>query len=120
MHPAVTGLVLLMVVLAVGLFGLWVAALLDVVRARDMDDTSRLIVALLLIFMAPIGMIVWAVVRGSVWRTGLLVTLGLGIGLTTAVVVALAIDRAPRHTVTVTSSASGSMPIPAHPPVGAP
>jgi 4-amino-4-deoxy-L-arabinose transferase-like glycosyltransferase len=43
----------------------WIVALVDVVRAAEMDQTSRLILAAVLLFAAPLGVLVWMVVRGG-------------------------------------------------------
>lgn len=116
---AITALVLFMVVLVTALVGLWVGALVDVVRAREMDDTSRLILALILILIAPVGLVVWALVRRSFWRTSLVLTLGLGLGLTAAVIVALAAVRSPQH-VTFSGQARASVSVPAYVPPSVP
>jgi hypothetical protein len=121
MESAAIGiLVLFAILLATALAGLWIAALVDVVRGQQLDETARLILGLLLIFVAPVGMVVWVVVRRSLWRTGLVLTLGLGLGLTAAVLAAMAIDRAPQRIVTASSQAGASVSVPAHSSVTAP
>jgi hypothetical protein len=43
----------------------WIVALVDLIRATDMDPVARLILALLLILAAPVGVVVWIVVRAG-------------------------------------------------------
>ncbi|MEA2647353.1 MAG: hypothetical protein QOE92_2436 [Chloroflexota bacterium] len=42
---------------------LWIAALLDLARATEMDLGTRIIVALALILLPPIGLVVWLILR---------------------------------------------------------
>jgi hypothetical protein len=62
----------LLFVLLAGVIALLVAALSDIVRASDLDDTTRLILAIAVVVLPPIGLLVWMVVR--LGRTGVFIT----------------------------------------------
>lgn len=83
------------VLLLLALLGgtLTVLALLDVVRATELDPTTRLVLALALILMPPIGLLVWLVVR--LGRAGVLVATGL-FAVAVALVVVVSEANAPR------------------------
>jgi hypothetical protein len=53
------------VLVVMALVAVWLVALIDVIGATEMDGPGRVILALLLILMAPVGVIVWAVLRGG-------------------------------------------------------
>jgi cytochrome bd-type quinol oxidase subunit 2 len=54
-----------LIVPLLALVGLWIVALADVIRADDMEQTGRLILAAVLLFAAPIGVLIWLVVRAG-------------------------------------------------------
>ncbi|HEV7678685.1 MAG TPA: hypothetical protein VGQ42_08965 [Candidatus Dormibacteraeota bacterium] len=70
-----------------GFVALWVVAIVDLVRATEMEPIGRLILAAVLIFVAPIGVLVWIGVRGG--RAGVLAVTAM-----TAVALAVAIGVA--------------------------
>jgi hypothetical protein len=72
---------------------LTVMALLDVVRATDLDPTARIIMALALLVVPPIGLLVWLVLRFG--RPGVFIATGL-FALSVAVVVVVSQATAPR------------------------
>ncbi len=76
-----------LVVFGLLLFGLWVVAILDLIRATDMDPTGRMILALVLIFAAPIGILIWLGVRGGPAGAALAVAIGV---LVSAVIIVIA------------------------------
>ena len=58
------GMVFIMLVAAVAAaFGLWLAAMFDVVRDDVLDPRSRAAIGVLLVVAAPLGVLVWAVLR---------------------------------------------------------
>jgi hypothetical protein len=65
-------------ILIVLMFVIWLVALVDVVQARDADPTTRLLLGALLIFTAPLGVLLWALVRGPDWWRALAVVGTLG------------------------------------------
>jgi len=69
------------------LVGLWIVAILDLIRATNMDPTGRMILALVLIFVAPIGILLWLGVRGGPMGAVLAVAFGV---LVSAVIIVIA------------------------------
>ena len=92
---------LIATLIVVGLMA-WVTAVLDLIRATDMEPTGRLILAAVVIFAAPIGILLWLAVRGG--RVGALVAVSIG-ALTVGLVISIAAAAMPgpglMHTVTV-------------------
>jgi cytochrome bd-type quinol oxidase subunit 2 len=70
----------------------WVTAVLDLIRATDMEQTGRLILAAVVIFAAPIGILLWLAVRGG--RVGGLVAVSIG-ALAVGIVISLAAAAMP-------------------------
>jgi len=85
--------------------GLVLLALLDLVRATEMDMGARAIVAAALIFVAPIGLLLWLFVRGG--RTGAVVGAGL-LALAATGLVAVAVGSNHSVEMVQTSSVGGS------------
>ncbi|HXA28885.1 MAG TPA: hypothetical protein VN193_09070 [Candidatus Angelobacter sp.] len=75
-------------------FMLWVAALLDLIRATDMDPTARMILAIAVIFAAPLGVLLWLFVRGG--RLGALVAVSV-VALTAGLVISVAAGATASH-----------------------
>jgi hypothetical protein len=86
-------------VIVVGLI-FWVMAVLDLIRATDMEPTGRLILAAVVIFAAPIGVLLWMGIRGG--RLGALAAVSIGtVAIGLAISVAAASTFSPRTTVQV-------------------
>jgi hypothetical protein len=87
--------------------GLVLFALLDLVRATDMDMGARAIVAAALIFAAPLGLLLWLFVRGG--RTGALVAAAM-VAVALFVVLGVAVTSN-RGVHVVESSSTGSFSV---------
>jgi hypothetical protein len=88
--------------IALVLVTLWLVALVDVIGASDMDDPGRVILGLLLIFVAPVGVILWTVLRGG--RAGQIAAAAvIAIGIAFAVSMAT-VNHAPVHSVELTQT----------------
>lgn len=68
---------IVILVVAAG-FVLWLMAVVDLIGATDMDPVGRLIVAGALLFVAPVGVLLWLIVRKG--RLGLMVATLLVVG----------------------------------------
>jgi hypothetical protein len=53
----------LLVLLFLAGFILWLVAIIDLIRASEMESVSRMILALVVIFMPPVGVLLWLMVR---------------------------------------------------------
>lgn len=86
--------------------GLVLLALLDLVRATDMDPIARVIVAAALILAAPLGLLLWLFVRGG--RVGaILVAALLALGVTAMIAYAVSSHRS--ITMVQSAGAGGSI-----------
>ena len=99
---------------------LWVTAIVDVIRAAEMEPVGRLILAALLIFLAPVGVLVWMGMRGG--RFGVLAATAVAtvaVAMTMVVVagVSSTSNGGPRTMQVQSVGASGSVPAmqPPHP-----
>jgi hypothetical protein len=70
----------------------WVVALVDLVRATEMDVVARVILAAALIVVPPLGMVAWLVVRAG--RMGVLIAVA-GAALMVAVVAGIVAATSP-------------------------
>jgi len=68
---------LFLLVLLAGLL-LWLVAIVDLIQATDMDTTARLILAAALILFAPVGVLLWLIVRKG--RVGMMLATVLLVG----------------------------------------
>jgi hypothetical protein len=53
---------LLVLVLAAGLL-LWIVAIVDLINAREMEPGGRFILAAVVVFVPPLGLLLWLLVR---------------------------------------------------------
>ena len=67
------GLLVLLILLVTGM--LMVMALLDVVRATDLDSAARIVLGIAVILVAPVGILVWMVLR--LGRSGVFLATGV-------------------------------------------
>ncbi|TMC49334.1 MAG: hypothetical protein E6J14_07435 [Chloroflexi bacterium] len=93
--PLLASLALLILLMTV----VWVVALVDVAQARDTDPTTRPLLAALLIFVAPVGLLAWALVRGPDWWRALAVVATLGTLVIVPLLVIAAASSARSHSV---------------------
>jgi putative effector of murein hydrolase LrgA (UPF0299 family) len=97
---------------------LWVTAIVDVIRATEMEPIGRLILAALLIFLAPVGVLVWVGMRGG--RFGMLAatavaTVAVAVTMVVVAGVSGSSNGGPRTIHTQSFSVEGSVPA-MHPP----
>lgn len=59
MAPALAAWLLILLVLTAA----WIYALIDLVRAVDMEMGARLITAFVLVFVPPVGLVIWLILR---------------------------------------------------------
>jgi cytochrome bd-type quinol oxidase subunit 2 len=93
-----------LIVPLLALVGLWIVALVDVIRADEMEQTGRLILAAVLLFAAPFGVLIWLVVRTG--RVGMV--LAAAMVALTAVAVGIVASAQPSIHVQSVSVSGGS------------